>query len=88
VLEVPGWRSGEIRRNALVMASHNGDDYLVALAGESEGVRNVRSADGHVVMGRRERRGLHFEAGLWISTAPHGEHGLSRSMAAVGERRR
>jgi deazaflavin-dependent oxidoreductase (nitroreductase family) len=56
VLEVPGRRSGKIRRTALVKASHNGNDYLVALAGESEWVRNVRAADGHVVIGRRERR--------------------------------
>lgn len=56
VLEVPGRRSGKIRRNALVKASHNGNDYLVALAGESEWVRNVRAADGHVVIGRRDRR--------------------------------
>jgi deazaflavin-dependent oxidoreductase (nitroreductase family) len=56
VLEVPGRRSGKIRRNALVKPSHNGNEYLVALAGESEWVRNVRAADGHVVIGRRERR--------------------------------
>lgn len=30
VLEVPGRRSGLIRRNALVMASHDGNNYLVA----------------------------------------------------------
>jgi hypothetical protein len=51
VLEVPGRRSGVIRRNALVKASHQGNDYLVALAGESEWVRNVRAANGQVVIG-------------------------------------
>jgi deazaflavin-dependent oxidoreductase (nitroreductase family) len=56
VLEVPGRRSGVIRRNALVMAAHEGNDYLVALAGESEWVRNVRAARGQVVIGRRQRR--------------------------------
>jgi F420H(2)-dependent quinone reductase len=56
VLEVPGRRSGLIRRNTLVKASHDGNDYLVALAGESEWVRNVRAADGEVVIGRRRRR--------------------------------
>jgi hypothetical protein len=30
VLEVPGRRSGLIRRSALVMATHNGNNYLVA----------------------------------------------------------
>ena len=56
VLEVPGRRSGLIRRNALVMASHDGNNYLVRAAGESEWVRNVRAADGQVVIGRRQRR--------------------------------
>jgi glyoxylase-like metal-dependent hydrolase (beta-lactamase superfamily II) len=58
VLEVPGRRSGVIRRNALVEASHDGNDYLVALAGESEWVRNVRAAEGQVVIGRRQRRAV------------------------------
>ena len=58
VLEVPGRRSGVIRRNALVKASHNGNDYLVALAGESEWVRNVRAADGQAVIGRRQRQAV------------------------------
>jgi F420H(2)-dependent quinone reductase len=49
-------RSGLIRRNALVMATHDGNSYVVALAGESEWVRNVRAADGQVVIGRRQRR--------------------------------
>ena len=56
MLEVPGRRSGMIRRNAQVMASYDGNDYLVALAGESEWVRNVRAAHGQVVIGRRQRR--------------------------------
>lgn len=55
VLEVPGRRSGVIRRTTLVQAAYDGDHYLVALAGESEWVRNVRAADGRVVIGRRER---------------------------------
>jgi glyoxylase-like metal-dependent hydrolase (beta-lactamase superfamily II) len=55
VLEVPGRRSGAIRRSSLVKADYAGDDYLVALAGESEWVRNVRAANGRVVIGRRQR---------------------------------
>jgi glyoxylase-like metal-dependent hydrolase (beta-lactamase superfamily II) len=55
VLEVPGRRSGVIRRTALVRASYDGNDFLVALAGESEWVRNVRAADGRVVIGQRRR---------------------------------
>ncbi|MDQ2673807.1 MAG: nitroreductase/quinone reductase family protein [Chloroflexota bacterium] len=55
VLEVPGRRSGLVRRTTLVKAWLDGDAYLVALAGESEWVRNVRAAGGHVRIGRRRR---------------------------------
>ena len=54
-LEVPGRRSGVIRRTTLVRVARDGGHYLVALAGESEWVRNVRAADGRVVLGRRHR---------------------------------
>ncbi|HUY48256.1 MAG TPA: nitroreductase/quinone reductase family protein [Streptosporangiaceae bacterium] len=54
-LEVPGRRSGMIRRTSLVRATCGGGHYLVALAGESEWVRNVRAAGGRVVIGRRQR---------------------------------
>lgn len=56
LLEVPGRRSGVIRRNNLVCASHDGHDFLVALGGESEWARNVRAAGGRVTLGRRVRR--------------------------------
>lgn len=56
VLEVPGRRTGLIRRTQLVRVALDGEHYLVSLAGESEWVRNVRAADGRVVLGRRERR--------------------------------
>jgi deazaflavin-dependent oxidoreductase (nitroreductase family) len=55
-LEVPGRRSGVIRRTNLVLLEHDGEHYLVALAGESQWVRNVRAAGGRVVLGRRRRR--------------------------------
>ena len=45
-LEVPGRRSGVIRRTTLVRVARDGGHYLVALAGESEWVRNVRAAGG------------------------------------------
>ncbi len=54
-LEVPGRRSGVIRRAIVVRVVCGGDHYVVALAGESEWVRNVRAAGGRVVIGRRER---------------------------------
>jgi glyoxylase-like metal-dependent hydrolase (beta-lactamase superfamily II) len=58
-LEVPGRRSGMIRRTNLVLLAHDGQRYLVALAGESEWVRNARAAGGRVVLGRRrQRRGV------------------------------
>ena len=55
-LEVPGRRSGVIRRTTVVRAACNGGHYLVSLAGESDWVRNVRAAGGHAVIGGRRRR--------------------------------
>lgn len=56
LLEVPGRRTGIIRRNNVVRATHDGCHHLVALGGESEWARNVRAAGGRVVIGRRVRR--------------------------------
>ncbi len=56
VLEVPGRITGVIHRTTLVRADCNDGHYLVALAGDSEWVRNVRAADGRVVIGPRHRR--------------------------------
>jgi deazaflavin-dependent oxidoreductase (nitroreductase family) len=56
VLEVPGRRTGLVRRTTLVRVELGGRHYLVSLAGEAEWVRNVRAAGGRVVLGRRERR--------------------------------
>ena len=55
-LEVPGRRSGVVRRTIMVRIACDGEHYVVALAGESQWVRNVRAAGGRVVLGRRERR--------------------------------
>ena len=49
-LEVPGRRTGVIRSSFMVLVASGGQRYLVALAGESEWVRNVRAAHGHVVL--------------------------------------
>lgn len=54
-LEVPGRRTGIVRRTTLLTTDLGGRRYLVALAGEAEWVRNVRAAGGHVVLGRRRR---------------------------------
>jgi len=57
MLEVPGRRSGQLRRTLLVRTVHADREYLVALAGESQWVRNVRAAGGRVVLRRgRPRR--------------------------------
>jgi glyoxylase-like metal-dependent hydrolase (beta-lactamase superfamily II) len=58
VLEVPGRRSGVIRRTTLVRVAVGGEHFLVSLAGESEWVRNVRAAGGRAVVGRRERHAV------------------------------
>jgi len=49
-LEVRGRRSGKRRRTPILRIPHQGGDYLVALAGESEWVRNVRAAGGRAVI--------------------------------------
>ena len=55
-LEVPGRRTGKPRRVSLVWAEHQGNRYLVSLAGESEWVRNARAADyrAQIRHGRRQ----------------------------------
>jgi glyoxylase-like metal-dependent hydrolase (beta-lactamase superfamily II) len=55
-VEVPGRRSGVIRRATMVRAGCGGGHYVVSLAGESDWVRNVRAAGGQVVIGGRQRR--------------------------------
>lgn len=45
-LQVRGRVSGKPRRIPVLRTHHDGDDYLVALAGESQWVRNVRAAGG------------------------------------------
>src|SRR5262249_13628521 len=53
-LEVPGRRSGRMRRTAVGLVDYEGRQFLVSLAGESQWVRNVRAAGGRVIL----RRGL------------------------------
>src|SRR5690606_8474851 len=49
-------RTGVVRRTSLILLDHDGQEYLVALAGESEWVRNVRAADGRATLTRAGRR--------------------------------
>ncbi|MFI5622472.1 MBL fold metallo-hydrolase [Nocardioides sp. NPDC051685] len=55
-LEVRGRRSGRARRIPILVTRHEGADYLVALAGESQWVRNVRAAGGAAALRRRGTR--------------------------------
>lgn len=55
-LEVPGRTSGKPRRTPILQTRVQGDDYLVALAGESEWVRNVRASGGRALIRRRSAR--------------------------------
>lgn len=53
VLEVPGRRTGRVTRFPLGMADWQGEWYLVSMLGdECNWVRNVRAADGQVVLRR------------------------------------
>jgi len=55
-LEVPGRRTGLIRSSLMVQVTTDGQRFLVALAGESEWVRNVRAAAGRVVLQNGKQR--------------------------------
>jgi len=56
VLEVRGRKSGKVRRTPILRTRYNGDDYLVALAGEAQWVRNLRAAGGEAAIRHRRRR--------------------------------
>ena len=56
VLKVRGRRSGRPRRTPVLRTPHAGAEHLVALAGESQWVRNVRAASGEAVLRRRGAR--------------------------------
>jgi deazaflavin-dependent oxidoreductase (nitroreductase family) len=55
-LTVTGRRSGKPRRIPILRTRYQEEDYLVALAGESEWVRNLRAARGLAVIRRRHAR--------------------------------
>jgi len=60
-LEVAGRRSGQVRRFPLGMADVDGRWFLVSMLGEDcHWVRNVRAADGHVVLRRLDGRRCHL----------------------------
>lgn len=55
-LAVRGRTSGKVRRLPILTVRFRGADHLVALAGESQWVRNVRAAGGRAVLRRGRRR--------------------------------
>ncbi|MHC3368470.1 nitroreductase/quinone reductase family protein [Rhodococcus aetherivorans] len=55
-LEVPGRRSGVVRRTNLVLLDHDGAQYLLSLAGQSQWARNVGAAGGRAMLARGRRR--------------------------------
>jgi deazaflavin-dependent oxidoreductase (nitroreductase family) len=55
-LEVRGRKSGIPRRTPVVQVNHRESSYIVALAGESDWVKNVRAANGEAVIRRRRSR--------------------------------
>lgn len=54
-LLVEGRVSGKVRKTPVVITSHQGVDYIVSLAGESQWARNVRAAGGRAVLKRTEK---------------------------------
>ena len=62
ILEVRGRRSGQPRQNPVNPLTLDGQTYLVAPRGETEWVRNVRAANGRLVLilGRRRQE--------WVAT--------------------
>ncbi|MGB8385112.1 MAG: nitroreductase/quinone reductase family protein [Dermatophilaceae bacterium] len=60
-LQVRGRTSGKLRRVPILRTRYQGADYLVALAGESQWVRNLRAADGNAIIRRRRARPVRVE---------------------------
>jgi F420H(2)-dependent quinone reductase len=58
VLAVRGRSSGKTRRIPILMTRYRDVDYLIALAGESQWVRNVRAAQGHARIRRGRQRSV------------------------------
>jgi hypothetical protein len=60
-LEVQGRNSGKPRRVPILRTTYEGADYLVALAGQAQWVKNVRAAHGCALIRRRGARNVHLE---------------------------
>lgn len=61
-LEVQGWRSGRTVRFPLVMATHEGERYLVSMLGPDVAwVKNIEAAEGHAILRHGRREQVHLE---------------------------
>ncbi|MGV1007291.1 MAG: nitroreductase/quinone reductase family protein [Dermatophilaceae bacterium] len=60
-LVVRGRTTGKPRRTPILRTPYQGDDYLVALAGEAQWVRNVRADSGRALVRRRGTRRVHLQ---------------------------
>ena len=60
-LQVQGRNSGKLRQVPILRTRYQGKDYSVALAGESQWVRNVRAAGGDAVIRRGRARHVRLE---------------------------
>ena len=61
LLEVRGRTSGQTRANPVVIATLNGERYLVSMLGaESDWVKNVEAAHGEAVIRHVQRRRVHL----------------------------
>jgi len=61
VLEVPGRTSGQRRSTPVVIATVEGENYLVSILGlTSDWVKNVEAAHGYAVLRQRGRRTVHL----------------------------
>jgi len=62
-LEVTGRKSGRRRSNPVVIATVEGERYLVSMLGsESDWVKNVEAADGDAIIRQGRRRHVHLVA--------------------------
>ena len=81
-LQVRGRYSGKTRRIPILRTRFDGSDYLVALAGESQWVRNVRAAHGQAIIRRRRTCRVRLEE---LAPADRGDI-IAAYLRAGGER--
>ena len=70
VLEHRGRKSGQLFHTPVNLLNIDGTDYLVAPRGETQWVRNVRAADGHLVLKLGRRRQICTATEVPVSERP------------------